>query len=1181
MTAIARIEEARSRLLDRIAIVRRSVIWMLLSRQRKMIRWLVVLLFVQLVAQLAVTSATVEMVDNGIVDQAVPLGDYVAYIAKLAIVLLVAGFGSRQISSRLGYQLEFDLRTWLYTRVQWADLRKLDKVASGQLVTRSMTDLKMLQRIIQFLPAMATLAPATLALLLFLAYLSPPMALIAATALPLNLWLLSKFRVRLWGLSWAVLNERAEVASAVDEPVRGVRVMRAFGREDQERGRLRDTALRTYRLAMTRTRLVARYDILLKAVPLVVNALLLVVGARLMASEDLSVGVFLVAFQIAGFVTVIAQLLDELASAWQFLRSAQTRLSEVLALGAHPGEGRPAAEHFEGMELRNAGVTLDGTPVLDDISVVARPGTLVVVTGPPGSGKTTLANLVGGLVGPSTGEVLLDGRPLADLDITTIRRMVRIVAEDPVLFSGTIRQNLDLGAAWTVTDEEIEAALYAAGAEDIVADMAASLDTPVGDRGLTLSGGQRQRLALARALVSKPRVVVMDDALSAVNPAHEMEILRRVREFLPQSTILAISRRSGPATIADTVLELAARSIQTSTAALDAPSESVEGGGNSELMDVVSSLEVSDEEPIISDAACNVDDMPKVRSLVRLSLSAVAIALVLLILNTLAGLGPELLFAEATEAAEDKETSRIYGIGLAVAGVGLVFAVSGYFMRIVVTKVAQSLVYLLRRRVFLRLTNLGIDFYDRELPGEVAARVVNDLDTILGFVAERLFRFLSNIARFAVALIAVMVIMPELTATILTVAAVIVVLTIIQLYLGLRAFHRARDDLGRTVATFEEHFAGRAELRACGATEKANRGFVEDAWELRQSRRWATSIANGYSELVGFITHVGGALILATAGDAVLTGAATVGAALSARLVSQQALAPLSLMSTIYTEMLDARVSWGRLAEPFETPILPVERDGADEAPQLDGTVTFEAVTFRYPNTERRVLDEVSFTLPTGSVTALVGFTGAGKSSITKLLTRMYDPTEGRILADEIDIRDFSSRSYRRRLGVVPQDAFLFKGTIRSNIAYGRPEATDEEIDAAVRAVGAHEALAAMAGGYDHAVDEEARNLTAAQRQLVAIARVWLCEPDVLVLDEATSSLDGPLEDRVLEAVRALGVTTLTVTHRPNVARQSDLAIVLEAGRIVETGAPDDLIGTNSAYDRLWSFDGSSTVDRS
>ena len=725
---MTRLESMRERAAATNSAARRSLVWMLLARQRGPVRAVLALIVLHSILALMIAQEVVELVDNGIVDQAAPIGPYVSHIAKLALLSFIVGFASRQMTARIGYQLEYDLRAWLYTRVQWADLRMPKQMATGQLVTRSMTDLKMVQTIIQFLPSIVTLAPATIVLLIYLAYLSFPLAVIASLALPLNLWFLSKFRLRLWGLSWADLNERAEVASAIDEPVRGVRVMRAFGREEHERERLGATALRAFRYSMTRVRLLARYDILLKAVPLLINALVLVAGAQLIAADQLSVGVFLVTFQVAGYVIAIAQLFDELASSWQFLRTAQGRLAEVISLGARPTEGRPAASRFESVELRDAGVSFAGTPVIDGLSFEARPGQLVAVSGPPGSGKSTLAGLIGGLVEPTSGEVLLDGRPLGEIDITTIRSMVRNVAEDPVLFSGSIRQNLDLGAAWSVSDDEINAALYAAGADDIVAGMPDGLGTHVGDRGLTLSGGQRQRLALARALVARPRVIVLDDALSAVNPSHEMEIIRRVAEFLPEAAIVAITRRPGPTSMADTVVELGQPEAPAPpapvTAQATAPEQPGAGEAVSELMDVVHSLEVSEEAPIVSDAECRVDAMPRVRRLVGITLFALIAVLILLVVNSLAGLGPEILFAEATESAEDGETSIIYGIGLAVVAVGIVFAASGYFVRVLSMKIAQSIGYLLRRRVFERLTKLGIDFYDRELPGEVATRVV-------------------------------------------------------------------------------------------------------------------------------------------------------------------------------------------------------------------------------------------------------------------------------------------------------------------------------------------------------------------------------------------------------------------------------------------------------------------------
>jgi ATP-binding cassette subfamily B protein len=215
------------------------------------------------------------------------------------------------------------------------------------------------------------------------------------------------------------------------------------------------------------------------------------------------------------------------------------------------------------------------------------------------------------------------------------------------------------------------------------------------------------------------------------------------------------------------------------------------------------------------------------------------------------------------------------------------------------------------------------------------------------------------------------------------------------------------------------------------------------------------------------------------------------------------------------------------------------------------------------------VLQDVSFTLQPGVVTALVGSTGAGKSSIAKLLGRTYDPDAGRVTVAGADLREIDLDGYRGRIGIVPQDAFLFRGTVASNVAYGRPDATADEVAAVVDAVGADEVLAQLPGGLDHIVEEEGRNLTTAQCQLIALARAWLARPELLVLDEATSSLDGAIEHSVLDAVTRLGVTTLMITHRQAVAAAAAEIVVLEQGRVAAAGPAADVVDS-TAYARLW-----------
>jgi ATP-binding cassette subfamily B protein len=325
----------------------------------------------------------------------------------------------------------------------------------------------------------------------------------------------------------------------------------------------------------------------------------------------------------------------------------------------------------------------------------------------------------------------------------------------------------------------------------------------------------------------------------------------------------------------------------------------------------------------------------------------------------------------------------------------------------------------------------------------------------------------------------------------------------------------------------------------------------------------------GYSSMIDAISHLLAILVLWRAGEQVLAGKLSIGSALTLQLLAIGGTVPLLMIGPLYGRLLEVSVSWHRLRHPFRVPVLPAPDPTARPCPALDGPVTFEHIDFRYPFTSRPVLQDVSFTLQPGVVTALVGSTGAGKSSVAKVLGRTYDPDSGRVSVAGADLREIDLDSYRARIGIVPQDAFLFRGTVASNVAYGRPDATAEEIAAVVAAVGADEVLAQLPGGLDHIVEEEGRNLTTAQSQLIALARAWLARPELLVLDEATSSLDGALEYSVLEAVSRLGVTTLMITHRQGVAAAAAEIVVLEQGRVAAAGPAAEVV-ESAPYARLW-----------
>jgi ATP-binding cassette, subfamily B, bacterial len=1152
------------------ARVRASLFWRMLARQRPWVVGAFVLFVMNALATLQVTRVTVNMVDQAIDQQTKPLGPFIWQIIGLAVIGFVVGFFQRIVTQRLSYQLEFDVRTRLYAAVHNAPPERLHSMVSGQLITRSLTDLHLMERFLAFAPTIVGILPLFVGVSIYMVVINPVLALVAMGGLPINVWLLRRFRTRLWGLSFAELNERAQVASAIDEPVRGIRVVRAFGREEYERERVADTALRTFRFAMTRWRLLAKFDVPLKLAPVLLQGLLLFLGARLVRSGSLTLGTFMLAFQVNAYVVLVAGLVDEVASLWQYLRSAQHRIGEVLDMGsATEHHGGVLPEPKVGLRLDGVGVTFGGREVLGGMDLHAAPGELVVVTGAPSSGKSTLAAVASGALAPHAGAVSLEGVDLADVDPISLRASIRVVSEEPHLFATTVRENLELGVPDQAPEEAIWKALRVAAAADFVEEMKGALEATVGDRGLTLSGGQRQRLGLARALVSPPRVLVLDDALTAVNPALEVDILQRVRAAYPGVAIVCLSRRAASSTVADRIIALPDPVYTEADEPLIATA-SAHHGTASEVSGVIDSLQLSTELPGPTEADVAIDSPLRPSEILRPFRLVAAAGLLVLALQSLVRFAPEVFIGEISDAVREPDSAGTDVRAFLLVLIGVFGAATAYLFRILSQRFAQGALYLLRRRVFQRLSRLGIDFYDREMPGQVAARVVHDLDMMQSFVQSATFQFFTTLATAMIGLVLVLVISPGVFPVVLGLVVFLVAFTIVQYPFSTRAFARAREHLGIVTSTFEEDYNARDAIRGYGAVPRQTRRFVERSLELRKARRWVAGVNALFSDLMQFASLTASALVLYRSGDLVLAGSISVGSAITLRLVAQTATQPLSSLSRFYTELLEVRVSWRRLQEPFRVPILPVDRAGAIDCPPLAGEITFDAVAFSYPHTKRPVLHEISFTIPAGTVASMVGYTGAGKSTIAKLLLRTYDPDAGAVRIDGRDLREVSVQSFRRRIAVVPQDAFVFRGTVATNIAYGRLRATREEIEAAAEAVSAAAVLRALPDGYDHPVEEEGRNLTAAQRQLIALARAWIAGPDVLVLDEATSCLDARLEQQVLEAVSELGCTTLMVTHRDNVVAASDLVIVLEAGRVVQSGTPDELRGAGGAYDRLW-----------
>jgi len=386
-----------------------------------------------------------------------------------------------------------------------------------------------------------------------------------------------------------------------------------------------------------------------------------------------------------------------------------------------------------------------------------------------------------------------------------------------------------------------------------------------------------------------------------------------------------------------------------------------------------------------------------------------------------------------------------------------------------------------------------------------------------------------------------------------------------------RAYRQVRERLGLVTATLAEDIAGMRVVQAFTREATNERNFREVNENYRQANA-RTVLLNGlYFPFVDFLSSVAIAVVLGYGGWLYFHGETTIGTLFTFMLYVQNFFDPVQQLSQLYNTFLSATAALDKIMDVLDEEPEVRDRPGARELPAIEGHVRFESVRFGYGK-GAEVLHGLDLDVPAGTTVALVGHTGAGKSTIAKLLARFYDPREGAITIDGIDLRDVTQASLRRQLGVVPQEGFLFAGTVAENIAFGRPGARPEEIVQAAQTVGAHEFVLRLEDGYETQLGERGSRLSLGQRQLVAFARALLADPRILILDEATSSVDIGTERKIERALRVLLAdrTAFIIAHRLSTIRDADLIVVLEHGRIVEQGSHDELLERRGLYTSLY-----------
>jgi ATP-binding cassette subfamily B protein len=477
----------------------------------------------------------------------------------------------------------------------------------------------------------------------------------------------------------------------------------------------------------------------------------------------------------------------------------------------------------------------------------------------------------------------------------------------------------------------------------------------------------------------------------------------------------------------------------------------------------------------------------------------------------------------------------------------------------------------LRNLLFRHLQRLSLGFYERNRAGVIISRLTNDVEALDQLVTDGVTSLVQNTLLLVGTAVILFVLDWRLALATLLVMPAMAFATALFRKRSARAYRRVRETLGAVTATLAEDIAGMRVLQSFTREPAARENFRAVSDHYRSSNMSTVVLSGVYFPFVDLLSAAATAVVLGYGGWLSFHGQISIGVVVAFLGYIANFFDPVQQLSQLYNTFLAAVAALDKITDLLEEEPEVVDAPDPVDLDDAAGQVTFESVRFAYGRGPE-VIHGLDLEVPAGTTVALVGHTGAGKSTIAKLLARFYDPTEGRITIDGIDLRRVSQESLRRQLGIVPQEGFLFAGTVAENIAFGRPEADRDEIVAAARAVGADEFVTRLENGYDTQLGERGSRLSLGQRQLVAFARALLADPRILILDEATSSVDIGTERGIERALRRLlrGRTAFIIAHRLSTIRDADLIVVLEHGQVVEQGSHDELLAGRGLYTSLY-----------
>lgn len=1140
-------------------------------------------------------------------------------MVAVAAATYALSFTRRVTSGRLASSSQHWLRTEILRTLHRLDGPGQDTIVTGQIVSRSISDLNQYHMVLANLPMLLTRVVQLALTLAVMLWMDIPLTLMSLALLPLILWEANRSRKTLYAATWVNQHATAELAEHVEQTVSGVRVVKAFGQEQREIDQLDQLGRHLYAVKMRAAKLTARFQPVLSQLPKVALVVTIIAGGMLAIRGQITIGEF-VAF--TAYLTSMTSMMSMLTNQYVRLQmgmSSFDRLDDVLGLApaTEPAEA-PAAG--TGLHFDNVHFSTGGNPVLNGFSLTVRPGETVALVGPPGAGKTMAVQLAGGFYQPDSGSVkLLDG----SASPTALRHKVLCVFDEAFLFSSSVRENIAMGTH--LPPDQLDAAVSEAArlacADEFIERLPDGYDTEVGERGLTLSGGQRQRIALARALMAKPEVLVLDDATSAIDAVTESRILANLREELTDVAVLTVAHRQSTVDHADEVAVVRGGAVvkcgprdevvqspeYLATMSADTPTElpavptraelwpevtepkqervivpttgrASTVNATPELLARVETLPEATEQPDLSAERLEQLRTPSsdfhVRDLFRAVRWLIAGTVALLVVGVVADLAfPTLVRAAVDRGIANSDQASLIRTGLIALGVVAVAWASMTVMTVLSSRSGERLLYGLRLRSYAHLQQLGLSYFESRLSGKIMTRMTTDIDTLSSFLQTGLAQAIVAVGSLAGVTVMLVATDGQLALVAFAAVPVIALATWGFRHFSKRFYAAARAQISAVNGEFAELIGGIRVTQTHLAQDHFESRFARMSDEYRRIRMNSVRLVGLYFPGMQFVSQVMTAVIIGVGATRIADGTLSVGVLVAFTMYLSQLYGPIQQLGQIFDSWQQATVSFDRIRELLdERTTVPDTgtRPGAHTA--ASGELSLNDVTFGYSPDSEPVIDGMDLSLSPGSTVALVGPTGAGKSTVVKLLARFYDPVEGAVRASGTNVAEFPLAEWRRALAQVPQESYLFPGTVADNIAYGAAGATDAEVQAAVERIGALGVIGTIPGGFNARVGERGRGLSSGQRQIIALARAEMLTPAVLLLDEATATLDPATERAVLDASdKAMaGRTSVVVAHRLATAARADRILVIDEGRIIEDGCHEDLISAGGRYAHMW-----------